>query len=159
MLSLMTSNEAHTLERLARMTLLARHGEMVDVAVVTHVHVGNGSIPDPAARANRRILEVLGPLNPGSFGPIGILHEEGFAHEFQVSTSNPELMIANKRFAVEGLRNTPSSGRVTIGGGWRYTQAGAEILSLLDLDPDPDFLSSLRDALSAYGLTLLDVGS
>ena len=68
-------------------------------------------------------------------------------------------MIANKRFAVEGLRNTPSSGRVTIGGGWRYTQAGAEILSLLDLDPDPGFLSSLRDALSAYGLTLLDVGS
>lgn len=174
-LSLLTPSDARELEHLARCTCSTssargQHALVVLSLSASRPHGADGKFrPEDVAEVSRRLVEIVGPLSPDHFGPLGIFRDTGWAGNLPMLLDDrgAALRIGTRHFRIRGFTTAASSAEkvdgdvVYVFSGKEWSRVGREILSLIDTDPDVNFLSELRRGLALHGLELegpLDAG-
>jgi hypothetical protein len=167
-LSLLNSSEAKSLERIATMTMLAEaEGMSKSVILLSVSDYRTDAVPAMVAlglqHANRRIVDYVGDLHPEIFGPIGIFIDDGWGHELPsiVQHQTVSITIGQQPYDIKGyppkLQQIPRlqiANGIYIGTGTQLTPLGSEIISLIQAEPDKEYVKLLGDALACIGLSL-----
>jgi hypothetical protein len=164
----MSRDEAQYLERLAAIAIeMDLPDGPVDHCLMNAVSPHNFTPPfnvdREAVRQANEALRLVVPLQTHVFGPIGIFVESGWAHEpwGVVQNQSIDLRLAGRRYRIAGFP-TPlpqvayvRDNRVLVGVGVQLSPVGSEIVGLIRVEPNEEYVRLLGQALAVIGLKLL----
>jgi hypothetical protein len=154
--SLLSRDEISKLERLATLLLSTKISGTNSYSIVNSVRWKSKALPK---EIDARLRTAAGEMHREIFGPAGIALDSGsgWAHTIlmDASESSAEFSLANRHYvlrfpdSVEGVQS--------IGAGLGISPLGAEIFSLIKVEPDPSYLSALEDALKYCGIEMSEI--
>jgi hypothetical protein len=164
-LSTLSRTEAKLLERLARVTMcVERPGVGRDFSILQRIddYQKRESVENSLSNLNRELLNAIGDTHSEIFGPIGIFVESGWAYVVlaRVRNGSAQCKIGSASYRIDGYPEPlpsfgyiPTAETVSLGSGIQFSPVGAEIIGLLRVDPNPDYVRLYADALSIMGLS------
>lgn len=148
-LSLIDRREADELTRLAALVVHVdedEHACWVFGFQTPNRHVAQTDL------LNVQLKEQFQSFDYGHYESIGVTGNAGFAGPLSLGVSEKELRIANRRFIVGGRGAIAFEG-LTVD----FSQTGREILSLIETEPNQEFMRLLFEAFKAADLTWREV--
>ncbi|QWG16588.1 DUF2806 domain-containing protein [Bradyrhizobium sediminis] len=153
-LSLLSKEEALRLENLSKFVLCAKRQNAPYHFFLSNPFRLNSDLK--AEEQGKKIREIIGQTYRTTFGPAGFYTDSGSSWaldvHIDVSEGNAFLLIANTPYVIR--YPTPTTCVDYIGSGLGISPLGAEIFSLIEIKPDPDYVEALSSALRVFGMKL-----
>jgi hypothetical protein len=153
-LSLLSKEEARRLEKLSKFVLCAKRNDTPYHFFLSSPYRLNSDLQ--AEEQGKRIREIIGQTYRTIFGPAGFYTDSGSSWaldiHIDVSEGNAFLWIANTQYVIR--YPTPTTCVDYIGSGLGISPLGAEIFSLVETTPDPDYVEALSSALFVFRMKL-----
>jgi hypothetical protein len=153
-LSLLSKEEALKLEKLSKFVLCAKANNASYYFFLSAPYRLNSDLQ--AEEQGKKIREFIGETYGSIFGPAGLYTDSGSSWALSVyvdvSQGNAFLSIANTQFVIRYPNSTTCVDY--IGSGLGISPLGAEIFSLIETKPDPEYVEVLSSALRIYGMKL-----
>jgi hypothetical protein len=153
-LSLLSKDEARELEKLSKFVICANANKGSYNFFLSNPYRLNSDTK--TEEQSRKIREIIGQTHRSIFGPAGFYTDSGSSWALDVHidvlNGNALLSIANKQFIIR--YPTPTTCVDYLGSGLGITPLGAEIFSLIETKPDPQYVEVLSSAFLAYGMKL-----
>ncbi|CCV13415.1 hypothetical protein MESS4_560025 [Mesorhizobium sp. STM 4661] len=154
--STLSRSEARLIERLAACVCYVQDPE--DWAFI---HSLPNGFPKntPNEVINNKLAMMTVDLRDPNLGSLGIYHEEGFAHStyIKIVDGKARISIAGKQFEISsssGKWPGDYEGYCHLGSGHGVSQLGRELLALIDVQPNNEYLEVLVAGLVNLGLRL-----
>jgi hypothetical protein len=163
LLSMLSGEEAHELERLAGFICSYQIGDgFADAGIMTEIFFAPGVAPSGLQEVNARLLKLANSPFFQLFGSIGLLVEGGWAWS---AHPKPEggvvrLAIAGKKYRIVSAERAVAPGSfeihgfVIIGQGQGLSPIGREITSLIKAQPSTEYTRLLADGFRHCGWRL-----
>ncbi|QQR39155.1 DUF2806 domain-containing protein [Devosia rhizoryzae] len=167
-LSTLSRSEAALIEAVAEVAIGSLDGHKPAFALVDSMAflADSGSMKDRAGSENARIndlgLQHYAHANQWSdLDAIGVLSQSGWAYEafLPVSDKGAHLSIGKQKYLIcDGLvrvHDALVAGQFRFGSGMKFSPLGAELLSIVDVQPNAGFLSKVESTVAGFGLRLV----
>lgn len=153
-LSLLSRQEALKLEKLSKFVIgSSKQGEQFHFFLLNPYRVVSDH---PGEEIAKRIQKAVGDPYRSIFGPSGLYTDSGsgWAQSILIDVENGigTLSFAKSQFKIHYPNSSINIDH--IGSGLEISPLGAEIFSLIETEPDPQYIADISNSLSHYGLRL-----
>jgi hypothetical protein len=153
-LSLLSRQEALKLEKLSKYVCSTTIGNKPYHFFLLRPYRLNSD--QESKEVGKKITEIIGDTYQSIFGPAGFYTDSGsgWAQSINIDVQDgvARLSIGKKEFLIGYPTSTTCADH--IGAGLGVSPLGAEIFSLIEADPDPQFLDLFSSVLQTYGMRL-----